>query len=57
MAEELTQLSIPNLPVALKERLEREAQKQDRSLASLLRIVLMEYAERIEREERALQLA
>lgn len=44
MAEELTQLSVPNFPAELKETLEREAQKQDRSLASLLRTVLAEYA-------------
>lgn len=47
MAEELTQLSVTNFPAELKEVLEIEAQKQDRSLASLLRTVLVEYANKL----------
>lgn len=47
MAEELAQISIPNFPSDLKEKLEREAERQDRSLASLLRKVITEYAESI----------
>lgn len=52
MSEAVTQLSIPNLPVSIKERLEREAKKQDRSLASLLRIILEQYASGISDEKR-----
>jgi len=51
MAEEVTQVSIPNLPLEVKERLEREATKQDRSLASLLRVVLIEYAQKLNGDE------
>jgi len=47
MSEEVVQLSVPNFPLDAKERLEREATKQDRSLASLLRVVLIEYAQRL----------
>lgn len=48
MAQEVTQISIPNLPVDVKERLEREAKRQDRSLASLLRTILVDHAEKLD---------
>lgn len=53
MAEELTQLSVPNFPADLRETLEREAKKQDRSLASLLRTILVEYANKLTDEKPA----
>ena len=48
MAEELTQLSVPNFPKAAKERLEQEAQAQDRPLASLLRSILLSYTKNLD---------
>jgi hypothetical protein len=54
VSEEVAQVSVPNLPIAIKERLEREATKQSRSLASLLRMVLIEYAQRLNSDEESL---
>lgn len=48
MAEELTQLSVPNFPKSAKERLEQEAQAQDRPLASLLRSILISYTKNLD---------
>jgi hypothetical protein len=47
MAQELTQLSVPNFPAELEEILKREAKRQDRSLASLLRTILADYASKV----------
>lgn len=57
MAQEVTQLSVPNFPVEDKERLEREAKRQDRSLASYIRTILTDHIDKLERERRETQAA
>jgi predicted DNA-binding protein len=57
MAQEVTQLSVPNFPLEDKERLEREAKRQDRSLASYIRTVLTDHLDKLEREQREKQPA
>lgn len=45
---DVVQLSVPNFPSDAKDALEREAKRQDRSLASLCRTVLLDFAGRLE---------
>ena len=42
------QITVPNFPVSAKQILESEAERQDRSLASLLRMILIQHAAQLE---------
>lgn len=48
MSDQLVQITIPNFPQSVKERLEAEARAQDRSLAALLRTIVLRYAARLD---------
>jgi len=53
MSDELTQLSIPNVPAHIKERLELDAEQHDRSLASLMRQIILAYVAKLEEDAKA----
>jgi hypothetical protein len=57
MAQEVTQITVTNFPVEAKEVLDREAKKQDRSLASLLRTVLLDYVSKAQTADSTPQAA
>jgi predicted DNA-binding protein len=48
MTEEVVQLSIPNFPVSLKQKLEALAEQDQRKLAAYLRVVLARHVQAIE---------
>lgn len=51
--ETVVQLSVPNVPAKLKAKLEDLAEREDRSLASYIRIILEKHVQAVDSPESA----